>query len=655
MVIEISSEYIRQLFINSLPFLPSILLQAGALIGIFASLLLFQDCRELEEDKTYKLGITLGLTSFTLTGFMSEWLNTPVKTLFLTDFVFIAGFLGGLGNALLAALLALTGRVLFVGVENSIFNAADLFIIAICSSLLQYYFNKTKKNYMSLRAGVELILWRFVIVEIPLVIIFFLAPHMQDVTLNIMVRRVIGGFSFSVFVVFAVIMLLRREQARINQMYYDALTGLPNRRSFQKEIEKGYRADPKKRRSLLFIDIKNFRDLLQEMGHDWVDGFCLQLSKELSGLTEKDWLAQYRPVVYSFSDHSFVLILHGIWMYQIEDKDIGYRIYNTLLQKIYEQGDSIRPWLTISVFNITPKHIRNARHFLQTLTLAERRHEGAVQYFKPDIMEQIQGEAYTRHLIEEWICAKRVPLWLQPKVSLKDGGCVGAEALLRAKDHSKSLRYLSPPEVFSIAATHRMLEALEWATAETIVAYLEEMPAELDAIPLSLNLSPVTFSQPGFGEKLCSLLAEKKIEGHRLVIEIIETSEIHPNAATVRENVSILNKSGVKLSLDDFGTGYASISLLARLDFSELKLDYSMISNMEDARVWEAIILSVEGAKRYSAKVVAEGIESVEQQQQLLAIGVEKGQGFLFGKAMEFDDFIHYARQHPLHVERNEQ
>ena len=391
------------------------------------------------------------------------------------------------------------------------------------------------------------------------------------------------------------------------------------------------------------------------MGHDWVDSFVLRLSKELLAMADKGWLASYRPVVYSFSDHSFVLVMHGIRMHQVEDLDLGYRIYNSLLQNTYEQNGHIRPWLTVSVFKILPKHIRNARHFLQTLTLAERAHEGVVQYFKPDTLEQIKSEAYIRQLIEEWIASGRVPLWLQPKVFLKDGRCVGAETLLRVKQHNNNARYISPPEVFSIAATHHMLEALEWATAETIVAYLEEMPADLDAIPLSLNLSPVTFSQPGFGARLCALLAERKIEGRRLVIEIIETSEIRPNAAVVRESFNALTQSGVKLSLDDFGTGYASISLLASLDFSELKLDFSMISNMEDQRVWDAIILSVEGAKRYHAIVVAEGIESVEQQQRLLGVGVEKGQGFLFGKAMEFESFVFYARQHPLHIENDEQ
>lgn len=633
--------------LGNLAYLPSVMLQTGALIGIFASLIIFNDKQEIENDKSYKLGFALGITSFILTGFMSEWLNTPVKTLLQTDFIFLAGFLGGFRNAFLTAFFVISGRVLFGGITNSAFVAVDVFTIAFLSSLLRYYYVKKNKNYMSLWSGFKLILWRLLIVETPVVFLYFTVPSVREISETIMMRRFVGGFSFSVFIVFAVIALLNREKERINQLYCDVFTGLPNRRAFQKEIENTARF-PKKERSVFLVDIKNFSHLLQEMGHDWVDNFRLRLSKALLGLSEKRWLSPYGPAVYSFSDHSFVLILDGISMTHVEQNDIGYRIYNALLQNTYEENGGIRPWLTISVFDITSKHTDNARHFLQTLTLAERRHEGTVQYFKPDIMEQIQGETYTRQLVEDWIRTKRVPLWLQPKVSLKEKCCAGAEALLRARDHANGARFLSPPEVFSIAARNRMLEDLEWATVETIVSYLETMPADLRDIPLSLNLSPLTFSQPGFGERVCALLTDRNIEGHRLLIEIIETSEIRPDAATVRENARALNEKGVKLSLDDFGTGYASISLLARLDFKELKLDYSMISNMEDPRVWEAIILSVDGAKRYNAIVVAEGIETIDQHQKLLSIGIEKGQGYLFGKAMEFDDFVCYAKEHPF-------
>ena len=258
-------------------------------------------------------------------------------------------------------------------------------------------------------------------------------------------------------------------------------------------------------------------------------------------------------------------------------------------------------------------------------------------------MRQLQRETRIRNYVEEWILANRAPLWLQPKVLLQNGRCLGAESLLRAWEDDSQSRYISPPEIFSIAAAHRLLGALEWVTVETIVSYLEQMPPELEQMLLSINLSPTTLSQPGFGARLCNLLKKKNVQGHRLVVEIIETSRLPVNNEIVQDNIYNLSKHGVQLSLDDFGTGYASISLLARLPFDELKLDYSMISNMDDPRTCSAIALSIEGAKRYNAKVVAEGVESEAQQQQLLDLGVTIGQGFLFGKAMDLPSFIDYS------------
>lgn len=148
-----------------------------------------------------------------------------------------------------------------------------------------------------------------------------------------------------------------------------------------------------------------------------------------------------------------------------------------------------------------------------------------------------------------------------------------------------------------------------------------------------------------FGERVCALLAGKGIPSRRLVLEIIETDRLPQGDAVLKENMALITKAGIGLSLDDFGTGYSSISVLSTFPFQELKLDYSMISAMDDPRVRAAVLLSVEGAKRYDAKVVAEGIESGEQLRQLREIGIEFGQGYLFGKAMPLQDVIRYAKE----------
>lgn len=291
-----------------------------------------------------------------------------------------------------------------------------------------------------------------------------------------------------------------------------------------------------------------------------------------------------------------------------------------------------------------PQHLNKRPRLLRSLALVHRS-ASPVQYFEPSIIRQLRQETQLRQSIEAWIHTKSVPLWLQPKVSLKDGVCIGSEALLRVWENPRATRYVSPPQVFSIAARHHFLESLEWATVETIIAYIEQMPPELAELSFSLNISSHTLMKPNFGERICELLANKGVPTRRLVLEIIETDRLLKEDAVLKENMALITKAGIGLSLDDFGTGYSTISTLSTFPFQELKLDYSMVSTMDDPRVRSAISLSVEGARRYDATVVAEGIETKKQLRQLREIGIEFGQGYLFGKAMPLQDFIRYAKE----------
>lgn len=625
------------------PIFPLMLLQAVALIGIVAVLFLFQDRNKSTRSQSLALGFTLGISSIFLTGLMVEWLDNSARVLFLTDFIFLAGLLGGWRNALLAASLSLFGRLFFGGAHNVLFAIVDTCFIVIGSCMLRYYFVKHNKNIISLGSGLTIVFWRFVIVESSLVFFYAIDPSMRELAIGAMTRRSVGAFSFSILIVFSVILLLRREQARERQLYMEALSQLPNRRALQKDIEKTYALDKKKPGSLLLIDISNFRELVLELGHDWVDNLFQYMGKALSNLTRESWIASYAPSIYCFSDRAFILTLQQISMREVEEKGLAPKVYNAILQDMQGRVLSLRPRLAMGVFDLLPEHAHNSSRFLRTLTLVERSSEETVRYFEPRVMDQIQHEAQIRQYIEEWVFTNRVPLYLQPKVLLKDGRCVGGEALLRAWGDIQKTRYISPPEIFSIAETHHMLKALEWATVETIISYLGQLPLELEALTLSINLSPVSLSHPGLGERIAALLAEKNIKGERLVVELIETSRLHTANKAVSDNVAALAASGVKLSLDDFGTGYSSISLLSDLPFDELKLDYSMISNMGTQRGCAAVTLSIEGAKRYSASIVAEGVETPQQQQQLLDLGVERAQGFLFSKAIELKSFIQYA------------
>ena len=622
---------------------PLLVLQATALLGTIATALFFMDKHGLTPGDSSTIGILLGLSSFILSALTIVWGQYPVKFFLTTDCLFLAGFIGGWRNAMWAACFTILSRICFGEMTNFGFAVFDTLFIAFSSALLKSYIANSRLQEGTVVWFINLLVWRLLIVATPLMLLYGVSPLIRGIAQELLVGRAIGAVSFSALIIIVASVMIRQAQRRTQRIYIDSFSRLPNIRALQKDIEDLFSKDKKKPRILLVLDINNMHDMILELGHAWADVFSQRMGETLTAVAGEPWLAKYFPSLYCYSERAFIIILEGVRTHEVSHKGIISKIYNRLIASDNLHRGSIKMWLTLGVFDVLPRHINNPSHLLRALSLVYRS-DVPIQYFHPNMSRQLHQEVQLRKNIEEWIQNKCVPLWLQPKVSLKESYCTGSEALLRVWGDNNTARYISPPTVFSIAARHRLTEALEWATVETIVSYLNQIPSELHSLVFSLNISPSTLTQHKFGKKLCLLLASNNIAGHRLTLEIIETDRLPEADERVKENIAIIREAGIGLSLDDFGTGYASISLLSQFPFTELKLDYSMISNMDDERVFAAVALSIESANRYNAVVVAEGVETVKQQQELQHIGIELGQGYLFGKAMPLQDFIQYAQ-----------
>ncbi len=622
---------------------PLLLVQAIALLGIITIALFFRDKRGLAQDDSNVLGIMLGVSSIILSFLTKEWGQYTGKFFLMTDCLFLAGFIGGWRNAVWAACLTMLGRLCFGEVVSVVITTFDTFFIALASAFLRYYLSCTQHKEKNIQWYAKLLFWRFSIVTIPIIIIYAVHPAIYETAQKLLIGRAIGSISFSALIVIVASVMIQQAKMRTQQMYIDRASQLPNRKAFQKDIEEKFSKNTQKPRSLLIIDINNMYDMIFELGHSWADLFSQHMGETLRALTKEPWLEKYSLSFYCYSERAFIIGLEGINTQEINDKEIASKIYHWLLSSETLWLGSTKAWLTVGVFDVLPEHIDNPTHLMRALALIHRS-DLPIQYFQPNLMHQLNQEVQLRKNIEEWIQNKRVPLWLQPKVSLHSNDCLGAEALLRVWDDNNSATHISPPLVFSIAARYHLTEALEWATIETIVSYMNEVPLEQHSLVFSLNISSSMLTRFQFAKKLYILLLENNIAPQRLTLEVTETERLPERDMVVKENITEIQEAGIGLSLDDFGTGYASISLLSHFPFTELKLDYSMISNMDDSRVFAAITLSIETAKRYNATIVAEGVECTKQQQELKNIGVTVGQGYLFGKAMPLQDFIVYAK-----------
>lgn len=628
---------------------PIMILQAASLIGIISVLLVVRGRTALSEPDPYTIGIVLGCAGFFLTVVVEEWIQVPSKPYLRNDLLFLSGFFGGWWNASITIVFSWLGRLYYGGSENGFIALIDIVIIAYSSVMFRMLFNKTDIHNITLAKVFYITTLRFFVSAVTMVVMYAMHLIPIDLMLSLITVRFVGSFSLSIITIYVIILLVRREIARERQFYVDPLSGLPNRRALKQTIEKIFKTGDvsEKRNSivLVLINISNYPELVQEYSHDWFDKLICRLGKEINSLCERQPYEKYQPTAYVFSDHSFVILLSNIDVDEEQESGIAHCLLTELMLVFNQEQFTLKIRMNVSVIQPDFDEKFLTAWFLQGLSLMEKGAISAVQYFESTIVDQIKLENRLRKSIETWIEEGAVPLWLQPKMQLVEHYCAGAEALLRAIDPDSPTRGISPLLVLSVAEKHQLSLDLEWACVRTVVRQLQQLPPAMAHLKISVNLSSSSLMRAGFGKDLCDLLEKENVLGTRLIVEITETNQLQMSKP-VETNIAQLLRQGIGLSLDDFGTGYSSLSLLSFLPISELKLDYSMISNITNPRIYSVITLSADAAKRYSAYVVAEGVETEEQRQLLIDINVKQGQGFLFGRAMPFEDFVMYANKY---------
>jgi len=230
----------------------------------------------------------------------------------------------------------------------------------------------------------------------------------------------------------------------------------------------------------------------------------------------------------------------------------------------------------------------------------------------------------------------------QPKVDLASGEVIGCEAL--ARWDSQSFGSVIPDVFIPLAEASGLIKSL---TERVLRGALLMSDALLKIDPtfvVAVNLSATMLSDAALPEEIERLLAETETPARSLMIEVTESTAM----ADVSQAMDILLRlriKGMGISIDDFGMGYSSLSALARMPFSELKIDRSFVKDcLTDSDMWKIVSSSVVMAHQYHMKVVAEGIENVETWRALVALGCDIGQGFVFSRALNHDDFIGWYR-----------
>ena len=426
--------------------------------------------------------------------------------------------------------------------------------------------------------------------------------------------------------------------------FHDSLTGLPNRAMFTEllkaEIESSSRSNGHKF-AVLFLDLDRFKNVNDSLGHTHGDLLLVAFAERLERtLRPVDTLAR-------FGGDEFAILLSG--MNDATDAvRVAQRIQDELSQPFMLDKSSASATASIGIALSSSGYDR-ADDILRDADIAmyrakengKARYELFDQGMHARAVSRLQLESDLRQAIEK----KEFAVYYQPIVALPTGRLAGFEALVRWNHPRHGL--VQPGDFIPVAEETGLIVPIgQWVLNEACAQVRQwqlDSPSHR-ALSLSVNLSARQVAQPNLLDRIKEALDKSKLNPHCLKLEITE-SVVMENAEAAALMFKQLRSLGVQLSIDDFGTGYSSLSYLHRFPLNYLKIDRSFVSRLTTDND-NAIVRTISTlARNLGMEVIAEGIETEEQYQQLKMLGCEYGQGYLFSRPVDNTGVQHLLAQ----------
>ena len=430
--------------------------------------------------------------------------------------------------------------------------------------------------------------------------------------------------------------ITKRKQAEeaIHQLaFYDPLTGLPNRRLLQDRVQQhlGTMARTLHGAALMFIDVDNFKDINDTLGHDMGDMLLRQMAQRMSEcIRSQDTLAR-------LGGDEFVVMLVDLSKQPEEAASEAQRVAKKILTRLaepYVLGHRQHLGSVSIGVAIVDAHAPSREELFKQADLAmyqaKAAGRNALRFFNPTMQAQVVARTSLEADLHWALEHDEFVLYYQPQVN-KDTGITGYEALVRWQHPMRGL--VRPNDFVRAAETCGVIVPLgRWilnAACQQLVAWAGQAPQNQWTI--AVNVSAQQFRQADFVAQVQAALTHTGADAARLELELTE-SQLLDDVTSVITKMDALRTLGVRLSLDDFGTGYSSLAMLKRLPLNQLKIDQAFVRDMlddaQDAAIIRAIITMGESL---GLSVIAEGVELNQQRDALVALGCHHFQGFLFG------------------------
>ncbi|HEX5259714.1 MAG TPA: EAL domain-containing protein [Sphingomicrobium sp.] len=424
---------------------------------------------------------------------------------------------------------------------------------------------------------------------------------------------------------------------------YDPVTSLPNRLHFRSEADKLLSEVLDGASSaMLFVDLDRFKMVNDSLGHARGDQLLIMVANRLRVVVNAEFNGspRTRPLLARLAGDEFTMFFPEIGSVE-EIERIARRVVLAVSESFELSSHSVDIGASVGIA-ISPDHGIAIESLMRAADIAMYRakQSGGGQYclFNASLASEHQQRIETEKALTEAVQRGEFVLAFQPQMSLVTGELVGAEALLRWDNPREGLRL--PASFIPVAErTGIIAEIGDWVIGE-VAATLGGWHRNGFSNRVSFNVSPRQVERADFFLRLRQALADAEVPLSLIELELTESAAMEASAPVIEE-IAELRAAGACIAIDDFGTGYSNIARLRAMPLDRVKLDPSLIADIETCEKARVVVQAVtQLIKGVGCEVVAEAVETVPQADILRAMGCDSVQGFVFAPAMFEHEFL---------------
>ncbi|MCL7751421.1 EAL domain-containing protein [Guyparkeria hydrothermalis] len=417
---------------------------------------------------------------------------------------------------------------------------------------------------------------------------------------------------------------------RIEHMaHYDALTELPNRALFEQlaPTALGRTRVRGRARLLFYLDLDNFKDINDSLGHLAGDELLREMARRLWEFPADD------RVICRFGGDEFLMLVEV--NHDLDIASYAHRLRNALGQPLVVEEHQIVATASIGVTSFPadgedlPALLRNAD---MALHAAKDDGRNTHRVFTPAMREHATERIMLISKLRSALANDEFELNFQPQIDLASGRIVGAEALLRW--NQPELGRVPPGRFIPLAEESGLIIDIgAWVIEQAIATAAAWRSRGLGDIVMAINISALQFRHGNLARDITNALTRARLPGANLEVELTESTLID-DTDRLEETIALLKRRDVKLAIDDFGTGYSGLTYLRRFAVDRLKVDQSFVRDIGQGDSAALVTAVIQMAHSLGLTVIAEGVETQTQSDQLLGLRCDQAQGYRFGRPM---------------------